>query len=36
MASLYEISNDILRIFNDVEVAEGEIANEQDDALQIE
>jgi hypothetical protein len=29
MASLYEISNDILRIFNDVEVAEGEITDEQ-------
>lgn len=35
MASLYEISNDILRIFNDVEVAEGEITDEQYDALQI-
>ena len=33
MASLYEISNDILRIFNDVEVAEGEITDEQYDAL---
>lgn len=35
MASLYEISNDILRIFNNVEVAEGEITDEQYDALQI-
>ena len=35
MASLYEISNDILRIFNDVEVAEGEITDDQYDALQI-
>lgn len=35
MANLYEISNDILRIFNDVEVAEGEITDEQYDALQI-
>lgn len=35
MASLYKISNDILRIFNDVEVGEGEITDDQYDALQI-
>lgn len=35
MASLYEISNDILRIFNDVEVAEGEITDEQLEQLNI-
>lgn len=35
MASLYQISEDILRIFNDVESAEGEITDEQYDALCI-
>lgn len=35
MASLYEISNDILRIFNEVEQAEGEITDEQYDELCI-
>lgn len=35
MASLYQISEDILRIFNDVENAEGEITDEQYDALCI-
>lgn len=35
MASLYEISNDILCIFNEVELNEGEITDEQYDALQI-
>ena len=29
MSSLYNISNDILRIFNEVEQAEGEITDEQ-------
>lgn len=35
MSSLYEISEDILRIFNDVEAVEGEITDEQYDALVI-
>lgn len=35
MASLYEISNDILRIFNEVESNEGEITDVQYDALVI-
>lgn len=35
MSSLYKISNEILRIFNDVEAAEGEITEEQYDDLQI-
>lgn len=35
MASLYEISNDILRIFNEVEQAEGEITDEQYNELSI-
>ena len=35
MSSLYNISNDILRIFNEVEQAEGEITNEQYDELCI-
>lgn len=35
MASLYQISEDILRIFNDVESAEGEITDEQYDVLCI-
>lgn len=35
MSSLYEISNDILSIFNDIEIAEGEVTDEQYDALQI-
>ena len=35
MASLYQISEDILRIFNDVESNEGEITDEQYDALCI-
>lgn len=35
MASLYEISNDILCIFNEVELNEGEITDEQYDVLQI-
>ena len=35
MSSLYEISEGILRIFNDVEAAEGEITDEQYDALVI-
>lgn len=35
MSSLYQISEDILRIFNDVEAAEGEITDEQYDALCI-
>lgn len=35
MSSLYQISEDILRIFNDVEAAEGNITDEQYDALVI-
>ena len=35
MASLYQISEDILRIFNDVESAEGEITDEQYDVFCI-
>lgn len=35
MSSLYQIQEDILRIFNDVEAAEGEITNELYDALMI-
>lgn len=35
MSSLYNISNDILRIFNEVEQAEGEITDEQYDELCI-
>ena len=35
MASLYQISEDILRIFNDVETNDGEITDEQYDALCI-
>ena len=35
MSSLYQISEDILRIFNDVEAVEGEITDEQYDALVI-
>ena len=35
MSSLYQISEDILRIFNDVENNEGEITDEQYDALII-
>lgn len=35
MASLYQISEDILRIFNDVESTEGEITDEQYDTLCI-
>lgn len=35
MSSLYQIQEDILRIFNDVEAAEGEITNELYDALVI-
>ena len=35
MSSLYQISEDILRIFNDVENAEGEITDEQYEALTI-
>lgn len=35
MSSLYQISEDILRIFNDVENAEGEVTDEQYDALCI-
>lgn len=35
MSSLYQISEDILRIFNDVEAAEGDITDEQYDALVI-
>lgn len=35
MASLYQISEDILRIFNDVESTEGEITDEQYDVLCI-
>lgn len=35
MASLYKISEDILRIFNDIENAEGEITDEQYDTLCI-
>lgn len=35
MSSLYQIQEDILRIFNDVEAAEGEITDEQYDALVI-
>lgn len=35
MASLYQISEDILRIFNDIESVEGEITDEQYDALCI-
>lgn len=35
MSSLYQISEDILRIFNEVELNEGEITDEQYDALTI-
>lgn len=35
MSSLYQISEDILRIFNDVESSEGEITDEQYDVLCI-
>lgn len=35
MSSLYNISNDILRIFNEVEQAEGEITDEQYNELCI-
>lgn len=35
MSSLYQISEDILRIFNEVELNEGEITDEQYDALVI-
>lgn len=35
MSSLYQIQEDILRIFNDVEAADGEITDEQYDALVI-
>lgn len=35
MTSLYQISEDILRIFNDVETGDGEITDEQYDALCI-
>lgn len=35
MSSLYSISEDILKIFNDIELSEGEITDEQYDALCI-